>query len=337
MAVLKVWKGGKKNPAGTNIRCYCYQFVKEGIRFTRGGFRTKREAESAQAEARKRAKAIHMDFGRLCELRSGELKLRRGKQYYAENKKFFEKLQLRWLNKKTISKKDVVEYLNEVAVSQPTKANKDLRLLKALFNFGLENGHWQENPTKGIKPFPSSAKRRYVPPNEDVLKVFAVARPMQLAYLILVRHTLARVREINRLTWDDVHDDYVILRTRKAKNSDLTERKIPLTKTAKTALAEIARTSDFVFTNPRTGRGYDYRQNMMKYLCKKAGVRYFTFHALRHLGASTLSRHGVPITDIQKILGHQRTTTTDIYLRSIGDLTEAMNKLEEANGTDRKG
>ena len=39
-------------------------------------------------------------------------------------------------------------------------------------------------------------------------------------------------REINRLRWDDVHDDYVILRTRKAKNSDLTERKIPLTKTA---------------------------------------------------------------------------------------------------------
>jgi site-specific recombinase XerD len=42
---------------------------------------------------------------------------------------------------------------------------------------------------------------------------------------------------------------------------------------------------------------------------------------------------GIALTDIQKLLGHQRSTTTDIYLHSIGDgLTEAVKHLEVANG-----
>lgn len=67
----------------------------------------------------------------------------------------------------------------------------------------------------------------------------------------------------------------------------------------------------------------------MKNLCRRAGVPAFTFHALRHWGASKLLKEGVPITDIQALLGHERATTTSIYLRSINkNLGEAMKKLE---------
>jgi integrase len=57
----------------------------------------------------------------------------------------------------------------------------------------------------------------------------------------------------------------------------------------------------------------------MKVLCKKADVRYFRFHALRHAGASIMDRMNVPISSIQRILGHENRTTTEIYLHSIGD------------------
>ncbi|MGD2098458.1 MAG: tyrosine-type recombinase/integrase [Desulfobacterales bacterium] len=43
----------------------------------------------------------------------------------------------------------------------------------------------------------------------------------------------------------------------------------------------------------------------MKTLCKKAGVKYFRYHALRHFGASLLEQANVPIGSIQRILGHE--------------------------------
>jgi site-specific recombinase XerD len=68
---------------------------------------------------------------------------------------------------------------------------------------------------------------------------------------------------------------------------------------------------------------------MLRRACQKAEVKEFGYHALRHYGASVLANAGVPLTDIQALLGHQRTTTTDIYLQSIKDgLKEAVKKLE---------
>jgi integrase len=66
-------------------------------------------------------------------------------------------------------------------------------------------------------------------------------------------------------------------------------------------------------------------------LCRKVGVRYFRFHALRHFGASVLDRANVPIGSIQRILGHENRTTTEIYLHSIGEAErEAMAVYERA-------
>ena len=65
-------------------------------------------------------------------------------------------------------------------------------------------------------------------------------------------------------------------------------------------------------------------------LCRRAGVKYFRYHAIRHLTASVLDEMGTPIGTIQRILGHQNRRTTEIYLHSIGDAErKAMDKLQE--------
>lgn len=69
----------------------------------------------------------------------------------------------------------------------------------------------------------------------------------------------------------------------------------------------------------------------MKRLCKKAGVRYFRLHPLRHAGATTMDVNHVPIGAIQSILGHENRKTTELYLHSIGDLErDAMAIFEQA-------
>ena len=60
-------------------------------------------------------------------------------------------------------------------------------------------------------------------------------------------------------------------------------------------------------------------------------MKEFSFHALRHSGASIMDSQNVPIGSIQKILGHENRTTTEIYLHSIGNSEqEAISIYERA-------
>jgi integrase len=76
----------------------------------------------------------------------------------------------------------------------------------------------------------------------------------------------------------------------------------------------------------------------MKTLCAKAGVKYFLFHPIRHSGASIMDGNNVPVGGIQRILGHEKRQTTEIYLHSISDLErDAMvtfERLREKSHTD---
>ena len=66
-------------------------------------------------------------------------------------------------------------------------------------------------------------------------------------------------------------------------------------------------------------------------LCKKAGVRPFGFHALRHAGASLMDMNNVPIGVIQRLLGHENRTTTEIYLHTMGQAErQAIEAYEQA-------
>ena len=53
---------------------------------------------------------------------------------------------------------------------------------------------------------------------------------------------------------------------------------------------------------------------------KLAGVKkHFTYHAARHTCATLLVHQGVPITTVQRILGHTSVKTTQIYSEVMGD------------------
>ena len=87
----------------------------------------------------------------------------------------------------------------------------------------------------------------------------------------------------------------------------------------------------------KTGH-YTDRKTFMKTLCRKAGVKYFRFHALRQSGASLMDACNVPIGSIQRILGHENRTTTEIYLHSIGESERAaiavFEKARQKSHTD---
>jgi integrase len=308
-----------------------YDFWKNKVRQRESGFPTKKEAKAAEAEARKKLKGTNSGFIRICVSRLRDLKQRRTKQYFSENRKLIKKLIRRWKKKKKILRDDIEEYLLETAIKSHFVANKELRFIKALFNHGIERQMDSENPADRIKYFSVEKKKKYIPPKKDVEKVLSLATEEQKSYLLAIINSLARVNEINKLKWTDNFEKYIVLRTRKSKNSDIVERKIPKNKTLKRIIDSQPKIGEYIYCH-EDGKRYGYRSKMIRTLCKNAKVREFTYHNLRHYGASKLADEGVPITVIQVLLGHQRPTTTDIYLQSIRpDMIEAMKKLESTH------
>ena len=161
----------------------------------------------------------------------------------------------------------------------------------------------------------------------------------------MIRETLGRVSEINRLIWNDVNlkERYVILYTRKKNGGHLTPRKVPMTEKLHNVLLrrfeERDKTKPWVFWHRYWSKKdkefkegpYQDRKGLMKNLCKKAGVPYFRYHPLRHAGASIMDNNNVPIGSIQRILGHEQRTTTEIYLHSVSNAErDAMSIYESA-------
>lgn len=197
----------------------------------------------------------------------------------------------------------------------------------------------------GTTFLPVEKRLKYVPPSEDIDRVIELADQGSQDYLLTIRDTMARVSEVNRLTWDDVDLErrYVVLYTRKKRGGHLTPRKVPMTQRLYEILARRFSTRDganpWVFwhfnVDQETGEEkaipFKDRRELIKNLCDRAEVRHFRFHALRHAGVSIMDSQNVPIGSIQRILGHENRTTTEIYLHSISETErEAMAIYERA-------
>jgi integrase len=332
-----------------------YDFTLKGIRYTEAWFKTKTEAKEAEAGKRKELKnpkpvletSTDTVFLDLVNLRLDHVKAYNSRIYYEEYTYKAKKWVALWgdLECGQITREMIEGFLFRRKKVSPETANKEIRYLKATFNWGKERKLISANPVDGIRFFPEEDKLRFVPTSADIDKVISVASRDQQDYLWTIRETMGRSIEINRLTWKDVlfKERCVVLYTRKRKGGNLKPRKIPMTQKLYEVLGrryeERDKSKPWVFWHrywsPKTGSfvegPYNDRKKFMRTLCKKAGVEYFRFHPIRHSGASTLDYHNVPMGSIQRILGHKNRTTTEIYLHRIADSErEAMNIFESA-------
>jgi integrase len=223
--------------------------------------------------------------------------------------------------------------LNRAETKGNDAANYDLRILKALFNHGIEEGLCvTANPVKNVKELPTVKKKKYIPPFEDIEKAVSVdCDPDHSDYVLTVRETLGRGIEVNRLQWEediDLENRLITLRSRKKRGGSLTSRTLPMSDKLFEVLSKRYEKRDptipWVFWRRYYSRklkqwvvGPYHEPRFMAELCEKAGVKYFRFHPLRHFGASLMALNGAPLTGIQYYLGHEYASTTAIYLHNL--------------------
>lgn len=240
----------------------------------------------------------------------------------------------------------VESYIMKRSDVSPEVGNKELRYLRALFNYGIRRKLITDNPATEIEFLPVEKKKKYIPSKEDVLKVVNVADPDTADYLWVMVLTAARMNEVNNLTWEDVNfkERFVTLWTRKKRYGNRESRDVPMVQKLYDILYYRYQNRDpdktWVFWHRYWSRNagdfvegpYVNRNKIMKTLCDKAEVKYFRFHPFRHFTASILDDIGIPIGIIQRILGHENRKTTEGYLHSIGESErKAMMKLESVD------
>ena len=340
-----------------------YDFTLKGARHTEAWFKTKAKAKRAEAQKREElanpnqtvladqegATSTGMAFLELVNMRLDHVKEHNSARHYEETRYMARRWVTKWGSKAAteVTRSNLESYIKARRKVSAYSANKEIRYLRSAFNFAIKKGLLDENPTRGIEFYPVEKKLKYVPAPQDIERIINMAGQETQDYLYVLRDTMARVSEVNRLTWDDIDfgRNLVVLYTRKKRGGHLTPRSIPMTEGLQGILTRRYESRDkskpWVFWHrywDKKTKGwiegpYNKRKDLMRNLCKRAGVRAFGFHALRHAGASVLDSQGVPIGTIQRLLGHENRSTTEIYLHSIGQPErEAITLLERAIG-----
>lgn len=230
-----------------------------------------------------------------------------------------------------LTKQHVFGFLASIMQKHGAKvANKYRKNLLAAWNWGvsyMEAFPERLSPFTGVKPFPEEPASRYVPPEEDVIKVLQQAKGQELVMLLTIYYTGARRGEVFRLTWEDdvrLDERRIRLGDNKAGGGQRRYCWMEMHPVLHQALAWWYYSRPFDVDNvfmqeqgDMAGEPFRSKGQMMKRLCDRAGVKPFGFHALRHKSAAiTFAAAG--LNSAQVLMRHYRASTTDRYVRSAG-------------------
>lgn len=239
----------------------------------------------------------------------------------------------------------VMDYMQKQCTARSgNAANKDKKNLAAAWTYGekfIDDFPQSRNPFQTVAKFKEEHVIREMPTEADFWQVVNTAAGQDKVMLLTYFYLAARKDEGFRLKWSDVdfQNEQVRLGTRKTKDGSMRYDWLPMTQALKNALArwkeERPYKNEWVFTmldntpspNHNPGGPFKVRAHFMKTICRRAGVKQFGFHGIRHLVASIMFHEGRPITDIQRFLRHTSPMTTVRYLRKLGCESEYRDRI----------
>jgi integrase len=222
----------------------------------------------------------------------------------------------------SIGYQQIENFLNSVAQGRSgQRANRYRGSILQAYRWGVKALGLPSACPWEVERYKEDQKPRYVPPLDDFAKVVDAAEGDKRRLLLTYFYTAARKQEILSLTWDDVDFSARTVRLWTGKRKAGRESNIVYMNTALYQVLseqyQITRNQKYVFISQSTGTAYRRLARFLSRLCSSVGVKLFGFHAIRHLAASMMAKGGIPITDIQNMLRHQRADTTSRYLHSM--------------------
>lgn len=229
-----------------------------------------------------------------------------------------------------VTTRDIRRFLmdEEARGNQRSTIASKIHRLSSLYNWLEREEYIERNPMKRIDaPSPKESEPKHLSHEELELVRMACRKPIERLLVEVLYSSGIRRDEASNLDWSDVDFVERTLRIRDGKGGVF--RLVPLSTRAIILLRQYR--ASRVDDNPWLFQS-QFKQRMavetigrtMRILGERAGLEErLTPHRLRHSLATHLLESGVPLDVVQKILGHKKPSTTQIYAK------RQMKQIEE--------
>ena len=221
----------------------------------------------------------------------------------------------------------VLNWFERYSSTAPGGANRTLDVLKQIFNYAIECGFIQCNPTSNLKRNPRLKLTRFLSRTEisrlhaalDSHRGRASGR-QQIDIIRLLLFTGCRKGEIIHLRWTEYHGDRLYLH-----DSKTGARTVHLNTQAQTIIARQPRISAiYVFPSHNdTSKPRSNELSLWRKVKQVADLKDVRLHDLRHTFASHAVINKVPLPIVARLLGHSRERMTLRYAHISDHETEA--------------
>lgn len=241
---------------------------------------------------------------------------------YARKLKFFFSRMMKPVEE--ISKQDVIAYMyNDLQRDRglsDSSVNSELAALRSFFSWAVSEGHLPKNPCDGIKHVKCDKKEPvHLTEMEMEMLRKACQTPKESALVEFFYSTGCRVSEIlnvKRQDIDWINEELTIYgKGKKYRKVYLSARCIV---TLKSYFSSREDDNEALFVSDRKPHGPIRSVRRVQRIFDELGVRagiqkHVHPHLLRHTTATIALEKGVPIEQVQRILGHSDISTTLIY------------------------
>ena len=221
---------------------------------------------------------------------------------------------------------DLRNYLRNYQIERgiaDSTLNKYREYFRAFFQWCVNEGYCERNPAAELRPIRCEKKQRefFTQTELELIRV-ACADERDLALVEFLYSTGCRVSELCGLKKSDINwsDNTVHLygKGRKHRTSYLNAKAVVH---LRRYLEERTDDEEWLFLSKRgahsmTPSGIEKILRDIYHRTDGSLQKRITPHKFRHTTATTAMQHGMPVEDIQRLLGHENIDTTMVYART---------------------
>lgn len=258
---------------------------------------------------------------------------------------------IRYLKNEHVHYKDKLHSKNEVRGLKASTINTYIKLCKSIYQTLVDLNYIENNPFRSIKCLKRQNERIKTIPPEDINRLlnsldksyYTDFRMFVAVHVFL--DTFGRIDEVLNIKKSDIDFEKRSIYFPNTKNNE--GRYVMFSLKTKKLLIELIEemkeyNNDFIFLGVDGSKftNQAFRNQLKKY-CKEYNIKtHITPHMFRHTAAMLFLENGGNVRVLQKILGHKKLATTEIYAHVSEDLItiqqENYSPLEQVLGKQKK-